>query len=124
MWEPLADMDTAEPVDIGCAAVRQEGERHLAEALAGWAWSFPDVVVERLILWERDVAYTLDRASRRSRLLVAGAGRTGRFAELLYGSLAVASPRYVACPVLLVPSTWHHPLTRTPTESVAAAAHS
>jgi nucleotide-binding universal stress UspA family protein len=82
---------------------RAQADRHLAEALAGWAWTYPDVVVERLIVQEIDVGYTLQRAARRSRLLVAGMGRTGRFAELVYGSLGSSGMRGTVCPVLLVP---------------------
>ncbi len=84
------------------AAGRDEADRRLAEALAGYAWTWPDVTVERLVLQDLDIAYTLERASQRGRLLVAGMGRNGRFAELLYGSLRLA-PRVAACPVLLVP---------------------
>jgi len=85
---------------------RAEAERHLAEALAGWAGIYPDVVVEHLIVQEIEIGYTLQRAARRSRLLVVGMGRTGRFAELVYGSLDSAAMHGAACPVLLVPPGW------------------
>ena len=74
------------------------------------AAAYPDVVVERLVLHDLDVAYTLERASQRGRLLVAGMGRNGRFAELLYGSLGLSMMRSSACPVLLVPERWEAPL--------------
>jgi hypothetical protein len=77
-------------VTAGYAADRAAADRELAEVLAGWASIYPDVTVERLVLHDLDVAYTLERASRRGRLLVAGMGRNGRFAELLYGSLGLA----------------------------------
>ena len=96
--EPAADGDLA--------AGRAQADRQLAEALAGWAWTYPDVVVERLVVQDLDVGYTLQRAARRSRLLVAGMGRTGRFAELVYGSLGIAAMRGAVCPVLLVPPGW------------------
>jgi hypothetical protein len=69
---------------------------------------FPDVPVERLVVADLEMAYTIERASRRGRLLVAGIGRGGRFAELLYGSLSPASrgPRSSTCPVVLVPAGW------------------
>ncbi|GAA3336557.1 universal stress protein [Amorphoplanes nipponensis] len=88
------------------SADRARTDRHLAEALAGWAWTYPDVVVERLIVQETEIGYTLQRAARRSRLLVAGMGRTGRFAEIVYGSLGDAAMRGTVCPVLLVPPGW------------------
>ncbi|RSM68078.1 hypothetical protein DMB66_14290 [Actinoplanes sp. ATCC 53533] len=83
-----------------------QADRHLAEVLAGWAWTYPDVVVDRLITQEFEVTYTLQRAALRSRLLVAGMGRTGRFAELVYGSLGTSAMRGAVCPVLLVPPGW------------------
>lgn len=82
---------------------RAQADRYLAEALAGWAWTYPDVVVERVIVQEDELCYTLQRAARRGRLLVAGMGRTGRFAELIYGSLGDPTMRGTICPVLLVP---------------------
>jgi nucleotide-binding universal stress UspA family protein len=98
--------DSAASAVAGYAADRQEAERQLAEALTGWASSYPDVTVERVVLHDLDVAYTLERASRRGRLLVAGMGRHSRFAELLYGSLGAALVRQAPCPVLLVPHAW------------------
>jgi nucleotide-binding universal stress UspA family protein len=92
--------------DDGHGADRARADRQLAEALAGWAWTYPDVVVERLIVQDIDIGYTLQRAARRSRLLIAGMGRTGRFAELVYGSLGIAAMRAAVCPVLLVPPGW------------------
>lgn len=102
---------TPAAVTAGYAADRAAADRQLAEVLAGWAWTYPDVPVERLVLHDMDVAYTLERASRRGRLLVAGMGRNGRFAELLYGSLGLALLRTTACPVLLVPPQGQHPRT-------------
>ena len=87
------------------AADRDPADRRLAEALAGSAAVHPDVMVERPVLHDLDVAYTLERASQRGRLLVAGMGRNGRFAELIYGSLGLSMMRRSACPVLLVPTT-------------------
>ena len=98
--------DSSGAVAAGYAADRREAERQLAEALAGWASTYPDVAVERVVLHDLDVAYTLERASRRGRLLIAGMGRHNRFAELLYGSLGAALVRQAPCPVLLVPYGW------------------
>jgi hypothetical protein len=103
----------------GDHADRARADRYLAESLAGWAWPYPDVVVERLFAQENDLVYTLRRAAQRSRLLVAGMGRTGRFAELVYGSLTIAAMRGAACPVLLVPPGWRPRSTR---EMAGAAA--
>ncbi|MDT4994097.1 MAG: hypothetical protein QOH97_3989 [Actinoplanes sp.] len=100
--------DTRLTAAAGHVAERQQAERHLAEALAGCTRDYPDVAVERLALHDLDVAYTLERASRRGRLLIAGMGSNGRFAELLYGSPGLTLVRQAVCPVLLVPSDWRH----------------
>lgn len=73
---------------------------------AGCATGSADVAVERLLISEAEVAYTLDRASRRGRLLVAGRGRKGWFVEMFYriGNLSAGGRRL--CPVLLVPPGW------------------
>jgi nucleotide-binding universal stress UspA family protein len=108
VWTLPTGRDASSPalVVAGHAAERQAAERQLAEALAGWASSYPDVAVDRVLLHDLDVAYTLERASRRGRLLIAGMGRHSRFAELLYGSLGGALVRQAPCPVLLVPYGW------------------
>jgi nucleotide-binding universal stress UspA family protein len=108
VWTLPTGRDASSPASVGAghAAERQAAERQLAEALAGWESSYPDVAVERVLLHDLDVAYTLERASRRGRLLIAGMGRHSRFAELLYGSLGAALVRRAPCPVLLIPYGW------------------
>jgi nucleotide-binding universal stress UspA family protein len=87
----------------GPQEARAAGER-LTAALAGYSERFPRMRVDRLVIRDLDVAYTVERASQRGRLLVVGMGEHGRFAELLYGSLGAA--RRAPCPVLLVPRGW------------------
>ena len=110
MWTRPGASEGVVPVVVagGYAAERREAERALVEAVAGWSVRFPDVVVERLVVHDLDMAYTIERASRRGRLLVAGIGRHGRFAELLYGSLSPnpAAVHRATCPVVIVPSAW------------------
>jgi hypothetical protein len=96
----------ASRADGAPAADRARADRHLAEALAGGAWAYPEVAVERLVVTDLDLGYTLERPARRSRLVVAGMGRTGRFAEFVYGSLGLAAMRGAVCPVLLIPPGW------------------
>jgi len=90
----------------GGVAERQLAERRLGQELAGWSAAFPAVAVEPVVAHDLDIAYTIERASRRGRLLVAGMGRNGSFAELLYGSVGLAMARQAPCPVLLVPPGW------------------
>lgn len=110
VWS-AADHHGPSPAPTGYAAARDQAERVLAEALAGWCARYPDVKVTRLALHDLDVAYTLERASRRGQLFVAGTGRYGRFAELLYGSLDVSMLRASVCPVLLIPPSWQPVVT-------------
>ncbi|GLY06432.1 universal stress protein [Actinoplanes sp. NBRC 101535] len=65
--------------------------------------TWPDVPADRVLIEERDVPYTLDRASRRGRLLVAGQGRKGWLAEMLYSMVGTTVGGLQACPVLFVP---------------------
>ncbi|WP_204296958.1 universal stress protein [Actinoplanes campanulatus] len=87
--------------------VREAGDR-LGTALTEWSARWPDVPVDRLVIGDDDVAYTIDRASRRCRLLVAGRGRKGWSVEAVYNSGGVTGGRQM-CPVLLVPPGWPVP---------------
>jgi len=106
IWSPVDGGERSPAQGSGFIAGRQSAERRLAQELAGWSAAFPGVGVERVVVHDLDVAYTLGRASRRGRLLVAGMGRTGGFAEVLYGSAGLATARQAPCPVLLVPPGW------------------
>jgi len=125
VWTPPAAQDPAPDSappkrGDGLTAARADADRSLTEALADWAGLYPEVTVERLLVSDVDIAYTVDRASRRGRLLVAGIGRLGRFAELLYGSPGSALSPQATCPVLLVPPGWHPPPTAKRRPNVTA----
>lgn len=109
VWVPAAVDDAGREDGAGdgdMAAARQATELALAEALAGWCTRFPDVPVERLLVQDSDIAYTIDRASRRGSLLIAGMGHRGWFPELLYGSMSLGATPHASCPVLLLPPAW------------------
>ncbi|GAA2606835.1 universal stress protein [Paractinoplanes durhamensis] len=110
MWARPGGADGAVPVVRagGYAAERGEAAHRLREALERWSGQFPDVPVEQLLVSDLDLPYTIERASVRSRLLVAGIGETGRFSELLYGSVGPVPVglRSSTCPALLVPAGW------------------
>jgi nucleotide-binding universal stress UspA family protein len=107
MWVRPADADGRAPVVVrgGYADERRAAEAQLTDALAEWSPRYPQVAVDRLVVSDLDLARTVDRASHRGRLLVAGIGRHGRFAELLYGAGPVGL-RGSTCPVALVPAGW------------------
>lgn len=110
MWTRPGAAEGVAPVVVpgGYAGERAAAEHALAEALASWTTRFPEVAVDRLVVPDLDIAYTVARASRRGQLLVAGIGRRGRFAELLYGSpfARPAAMRQAVCPAALVPAGW------------------
>jgi nucleotide-binding universal stress UspA family protein len=110
MWTRPGAAEDAVPAVVagGYAVERRAAENALAEAVDGWSRRFPEVAVDRLVVHDLDMAYSIERASTRGRLLVAGIGRHGRFAELLYGSLGFSSgvSRRATCPVALVPAQW------------------
>jgi len=110
MWVRPGDPDGRAPIVVrgGYADQRRAADAQLTDALAEWSERFPEVAVERLVVSDLDFARTIERASHRGRLLVAGIGRHGRFAELLYGTGQVGL-RGRTCPVVLVPAGWPVP---------------
>lgn len=122
VWSRDPVRDTS-PAPCGSyVAERQSAERRLERELAKWSAAFPGVAVDRVVVHDLEIAYTIERASRRGRLLVAGWGRTGSFAEVLYGSVGLAMARQAPCPVLLVPPGWPAPAGVEIRDGGAAAA--
>ncbi|HWS33509.1 MAG TPA: universal stress protein [Actinoplanes sp.] len=76
--------------------------RYLIEVLAGWAGRYPRVEVEPLTISELEAAYTLERASRRGRLMVAGIRQRGHLGDLLLGTAGSGTPTGLS-PVLMIP---------------------
>ncbi|MEU4421682.1 universal stress protein [Actinoplanes sp. NPDC024001] len=105
---PLVAVHVRAPEETGTGPA---GSR-LTASIATWTAVWPDVPCEPLVIGEAELAYTLDRASRRGRLLVAGRGRKGWFVETLYSIGSIAPGGRQQCPVLLVPPGW--PVTGTP----------
>jgi nucleotide-binding universal stress UspA family protein len=120
VWAPPDAGGVPSPRSSGYRAGRAGAEGLLARLQAEMSGPYPDVAVDRLLVADAEVDYTVRRAAHRGRLLVAGIGRTGRLAELLYGS--PVSPQ-AACPVLLVPPVPFRPLgvPRRRDESVPSA---
>jgi nucleotide-binding universal stress UspA family protein len=80
-------------------AVRADEERLLAEALAGWPDTFPDVAVREVVVRERTVP-ALTAAGLTAQLLVVG-HRRRRLARL--GSTTHGVLHRAGCPVAVVP---------------------
>jgi nucleotide-binding universal stress UspA family protein len=90
------------PLAYDVPTVEDEETRVLAEALAGWAGKYPDVVVRRKLV-RRAPRRALIEASRRAQLLVVGTRGRGGFTGLLLGSTSQALLHHAACPVAVVP---------------------
>ncbi|HET6479974.1 MAG TPA: universal stress protein [Actinoplanes sp.] len=108
MWTRPGAADGVPPaVQPGAyAEERAAAEQALAAAVAGWIKRFPGVPVEPLIVNDFEVAYTIERALRRSRLMVAGIGRSGSFAELLCSAREAYAGARKTSPTVLIPTGW------------------
>jgi hypothetical protein len=82
---------------------RAVADQALTEVLAGWMARFPDVPVERLVVGDFDMGLTIERALRRGRLIVAGIGQSGSFAELLCSAREARAVVRKTSPTVLVP---------------------
>ncbi len=85
-------------------AQRGEGERALAERLAGWQERYPDVVVERQLIFG-DPAEHLLAASEAAQLTVVGSHGRGGFAGMLLGSVSAAVVEAARMPVIVARSS-------------------
>jgi nucleotide-binding universal stress UspA family protein len=88
----------------GRDAGRAAAEGRLDAALNACGSVRPHVAVTRLLISEDEIAYTVEQAAWRGRLLVAGMGHKGWAVEAIYRSGGVVSTGRRLCPVLLVPA--------------------
>ncbi|WP_405166680.1 universal stress protein [Nocardia sp. NBC_01499] len=81
--------------------MRQEAERLLAEAIAGYQEKYPDVRVSRLIAQARPAKYLLETAEL-AQLIVVGSHGHGGFLGMTLGSVGQAVLHGAHCPVIIV----------------------
>ena len=81
--------------------LRQESAALLAEAIAGHAEKYPDVVVQQEIIRGHPSDVLID-AGRSAELLVVGTRGRGAFRGLLLGSTSRALVHYAPCPIAVV----------------------
>ncbi|GAA4607400.1 nucleotide-binding universal stress UspA family protein [Actinoplanes octamycinicus] len=121
-WRRPADQPDRHPLPITVDDPhRRAVAERLAAALVEWSWRLPQVAVQPLVVPDLDVPYTLDRALRRARLLVAGTGGRGELTELISTPPKRPAGHHGFCPVLLVPPDWPVELpdgTRAPADRV------
>jgi nucleotide-binding universal stress UspA family protein len=98
-WDLLVDPTMAPLVDWDAA----EADEHevLAERLAGWTQTYPDVPVRRLVVRDRP-ARALVEESGRAQLVVAGSRGRGGLRGMLLGSVSQALLHHAHCPVAVV----------------------
>ncbi|BBG00990.1 MULTISPECIES: universal stress protein [Pseudonocardia] len=99
-WSDVV-VDPAVAVLIDHQAWETEERALLAERLAGWSATFPDVEVERIVVRDRP-AHALVEHSADAGLVVVGSRGRGGLAGLVLGSVGQAVLRHAQCPVLVV----------------------
>jgi len=99
---PFDVLGPTSPVRVDAMPARQEAERLLAEALAGWSEKYPDVPVRLVDEHDVNPSRTLIEASRGAGLVVVGNRGRGGFASLLLGSVSHALVGNAHCPVAVI----------------------
>jgi nucleotide-binding universal stress UspA family protein len=90
------------PLTFDAETFRDDEQRLLAEALAGWRDKYPDVYVSER-LQEGTARQALVDAAVDAQLLVVGARRRGHWTSLPLGSVSSAMGHHAPCPVAIVP---------------------
>jgi len=98
-WDLVVDPTMGPLVDWD--AVDADEHEVLAERLAGWAESYPDVPVRRLVVRDRP-ARALVEESGRAQLVVVGSRGRGGLRGMLLGSVSQALLHHAHCPVAVV----------------------
>lgn len=78
----------------------EAGKEALAERMAGWQERYPDVSIDRRLVWG-EPAYTLAAASEEAQLLVVGSHGRGGFAGMLLGSVSSTVVQIARVPLIV-----------------------
>ncbi|MHA6794287.1 universal stress protein [Pseudonocardia bannensis] len=88
---PLMDWD----------AIETDEHKLLAERLAGWSGTYPDVPVQRVVTRDRPASALIEQSGH-AQLVVVGSRGRGGFTGLLLGSVSHALLHHAKCPVAVV----------------------
>lgn len=86
---------------LDTATLRAGQDAVLAESLAGWADTYPDVTVRRVVVEDRPVRHLLAESAG-AQLLVVGSHGRGGFASMLLGSTSRALLQAADVPLMIV----------------------
>lgn len=95
-----SDVEIFELPGLDWSAVKAEEERILAEGLAGWQESYPDVTVHKLLVCDRPARVLVEKSSA-AQLVVLGSHGRGDFTGKVLGSVSNAVVQAVRVPVIL-----------------------
>ncbi|MGW5643022.1 universal stress protein [Saccharopolyspora sp. NPDC003752] len=101
VWQDIEYAPVVPRMEYELADLRDEALRGVAEQLAGWTESYPDVPVRKVAQRGHPVA-ELAAAAEDARLLVVGHRGRGGFTGLLLGSVAAGVLHHASCPVAVV----------------------
>jgi nucleotide-binding universal stress UspA family protein len=94
------DVNVFDVPGVDFATIQADGERVLAEQLAGWQQRFPDVTVRRVVVCDRPADQLIEQ-SHSAQLVVVGSHGRGGFAGMLLGSVSVALVQAARTPVIV-----------------------
>lgn len=95
-----SDTDISTVFGIDSSAVQSAADKTLAESLAGWQERYPEVVVRRVVEFERPVRHLLELAEK-AQLVVVGSHGRGGFAGMVLGSVSTAVAQEARVPVIV-----------------------
>jgi nucleotide-binding universal stress UspA family protein len=101
---PDGALSTVDPFAFVAEAATDDADRLMAEALAGWASTYPDVVVTRETRHHPNVAQALLGLSAEAALMIVSARQHPNLSGLLLGSVTGALIGRTHCPLAIVPS--------------------
>ncbi len=95
-----SDAEVSDLPSLEWSTMQSAAEEVLAERMAGWQERYPDVRVDRLIVWERPARHLIEAADT-AQLVVVGSHGRGGFAGLLLGSVGTAVVHGTRTPVIV-----------------------